>query len=515
MEREHLLWSTMENLLETLPESMIELLRSSVIATKNSKKIMAFSHIDADGISALAIIVRALEHEKKEFEWKNVHQINSESIIEIKSEIERFRPDLVIFSDFGTGQFSLIKNHIAIMDEVKQVIILDHHLPQDRDKEDEQSIHHHKIIEINPSHHGMSGSYDISGSGVAFLFALGLSPENVELTELAIVGATGDLQDFYGKGFTGVNSSIIELGEAAGFLKVTRDLTFFGINTRPLPYLLQYATDPYLPGLTGEEAACYSFFEDLGISMKNGNDEWRTWVNLESNEKQSVIQKLIQYIFEMYNDPKIAKGLIGDVIILPNRPERTEMRSAKEFSTLLNACGRNKRPEVGVKICLGDQEAIIEGRHLLQEHRRNLATALRRLENNGYATMKGLYLVNDPDTPDTIIGIVIGMAQGSRIVPIDKPIIGVSSNTSSDSPLVKLSGRAHKYLVKRGISLKETFVSVADFMNEKHEKLVAEAGGHPMAAGAFIHKDYVDEFLKLTSNHLEKTLKSEKEKKKD
>ncbi|MGY5871357.1 MAG: DHH family phosphoesterase [Candidatus Thorarchaeota archaeon] len=504
----------MENLLESLPESMVELLREAVQATKKAKRVMAFSHIDADGISALAIIVRAIENEKKEFKWKNIHQINSESIIEIKNEVEEFKPDLVIFSDFGTGQFNLVKNHIAVMDVVEQVIILDHHLPQDRDIEDGQSTHHHKIIEINPCHHDLSGSYDVSGSGVAFLFAIGLSSENVELSELAIVGATGDLQDFYGKGFTGVNENIIELGEAAGFLKVTRDLTFFGINTRPLPYLLRYATDPYLPGLTGEETACYSFYEDLGIPMKDG-DEWRTWVNLGSTEKQSVIQKLIQYIFEMYNDPRIAQGLIGDVIILPNRPERTEMRSAKEFSTLLNACGRNKRPEVGVKICLGDHEAIIEGRHLLQEHRRNLATALRRLENDGYKTMDGIYLVNDPETPDTIIGIVIGMAQGSRIVPIDKPIIGVSTNTSSDSPLVKLSGRAHKYLIKRGLSLKETFVSVADQMNEKYGKLVAEAGGHPMAAGAFINKDHVDEFLELSSELFEKALKSENQKKKE
>jgi single-stranded DNA-specific DHH superfamily exonuclease len=102
------------------------------------------------------------------------------------------------------------------------------------------------------------------------------------------------------------------------------------------------------------------------------------------------------------------------------------------------------------------------------------------------------------------------MAQGSRIVPINKPIIGVSTNTSSDSPLVKLSGRAHKYLLKRGISLKETFVTVADMLNEKFGKLVAEAGGHPMAAGAFIHKEHLDEFLKLSSDHFDKTLKSGK-----
>ncbi|TFG34354.1 DHH family phosphoesterase [Candidatus Thorarchaeota archaeon] len=477
------------------------MLEEAAEITKKAKKVMAFSHIDADGITALAIIIKTLEREGKEFDWKNIHQINSESILEIRTKISEYQPDLVIFTDFGTGQIDLIREFVIPIQGVNHVIILDHHLPQEESPDDAKTYSNTRLIEINPCQHDISGSYELSGAGVAFLFALSSSKENIDLTELAIVGATGDLQDYYGKGFTGINADIVRLGEEIGYLKITRDLTFFGINTRPLPYLLQYATDPYLPGLTGDEAACYSFFEQLRIEMKD-NDEWRTWIDLEPNEKQVVIQRLIQYVFETYNDPKIAKGLVGDVILLPHRPEKTEMRSAKEFSTLLNACGRNRRPEVGVKICLADPESILQGRYLLQQHRANLAMALRRLETNGFQTMEGLYLVNDPETPDTIIGIVIGMAQGARIIPIDRPIVGLSTQTHNDSPLVKLSGRAHKHLVKRGVNLKETFVSVAERMNESYGILVAEAGGHPMAAGAFIHKDHVEEFLHHSSKHM-------------
>ncbi|TFG34273.1 DHH family phosphoesterase [Candidatus Thorarchaeota archaeon] len=491
----------MLDLFKSLPESMLRLIEEAIDATRKAQKVIAFSHIDADGISALAIIIKALERECKEFDWKNIHQINSESILEIKSIITEYGPDLVIFTDFGTGQINLIREYILDIKGVDCAIVLDHHLPQEEILDNENRNSSSRLIEINPCQHDISGSIELSGAGAAFLFAMALSSDNVDQTELAIVGATGDLQDYYGKGFTGLNADIVKLGEDNGYLQVTRDLTFFGINTRPLPYLLQYATDPYLPGLTGDEAACYMFFEQLGIEMKD-NDEWRTWVDLESGEKQNIIQKLIQYILEVYNDPKTAKGLIGDVIILPQRPEKTEMRSAKEFSTLLNACGRNRKPEVGVKICLGDPEAILQGRYLLQQHRANLAMALRRLETDGFQTMDGLYLVNDPETPDTIIGIVIGMAQGARIIPIDKPVIGVSTQTHDESPLVKLSGRAHKYLVKRGINLKETFVSVAERMNETYGTLVAEAGGHPMAAGAFIHKNHVEEFLDQSSHHM-------------
>jgi single-stranded-DNA-specific exonuclease len=496
----------MEELQEIVPSLMLELLTEAAKQTKQSRRAMAFSHIDADGISALAIVITSLEREGKQFEWRNIHQINSETIIEIRTEIENYRPDLVIFSDFGTGQIELIRNHIVTLKGVEHVIILDHHLPQEEISEDLGQTSGEKLIEINPCHHGLNGSYDVSGSGVAFLFALTLSSDNFDLAELAIVGATGDLQDFYGKGFTSINRKILEIGEATGYLKVTRDLTFFGINTRPLPYLLQYATDPYLPGITGEEEACFAFLNDLRIQLKDDNDQWRTWVDLESEEKQRIVQKLIQAVITYYNDPHLATGLIGDVIILVNRPERTEMRSAKEFSTLLNACGRNRKPEVGVQVCLGDPDAISSGRYLLQQHRQNLAHSLRLLENGGFKTMPGFYLVNDPEIPDTIIGVVIGMAQGSRIIPIDKPVVGMSESSTNDSPLVKLSGRAHKDLIKRGINLKETFVSVAERMNQEQGKLVAEAGGHPMAAGAFVHRDYVDEFLKRSSEQIVNTL---------
>ncbi|MFX1606687.1 MAG: DHH family phosphoesterase [Promethearchaeota archaeon] len=495
----------MERFYESIPESMGKLLFDAAKEVGRAKRVFAFSHIDADGISALAIISLMLEREEKEFEWKNVHQINSESILQIEEDIRDYKPDLVIFSDFGSGQISLVEKHVLNIEVVNSVIVLDHHLPPDDIERSETDCERSKLIEINPHQHGMNGSYDLSGAGTAFLLALFVSPNNVDLSELAIVGATGDLQDYYGRGFVGLNKEIVELGEGTGFLDVVRDLTFFGIHTRPLPYLLQYATDPYLPGLTGAEEACYAFFQDLDIDLKSG-DEWRVWVDLEPSEKQRAIQGIIQIVLEHYSDPLIAQGIIGDTIVLSQRPPKTEMRSAKEFSTLLNACGRNRRPEVGVRVCMRDPEAFSEGRTLLEQHRANLASALRRLEEDGYIEMPGMYVVDDPQTPDTIIGIVIGMAQGSMIIPTDRPVIGISRNTTEDSPLVKLSGRAHKQLVERGLNLKEAFVEVSDILNEKNNTLIAEAGGHPMAAGAFIQRFHLEEFLDLASSRLSKQL---------
>ena len=50
---------------------MGKLLLGAAKEVQKSKRVFAFSHIDADGISALAIITLMLEREEKEFEWQN------------------------------------------------------------------------------------------------------------------------------------------------------------------------------------------------------------------------------------------------------------------------------------------------------------------------------------------------------------------------------------------------------------------------------------------------------------
>ncbi len=510
-------------ILSELPEDLQRGLNRAADLLCDARHVLAISHIDADGITSLAIVVSLLRRSKIPHIWRNIHQLNSETITEVAELLRENHSDVVIFSDLGTGQRALIEKMRRQFESVRGIIILDHHLPQsggngqsgEEDAGDRmrgEAERRSDIVEINPHLHGMDGSFDVSAAGVAFLLALTMDRRNVDLSELAVVGATGDLQRYYGRGLVGTNKRIAEIGERAGVLLRKRDLTFFGINTRPLPFLLEYCTEPYLPGLTGNRDACMSFFEERDIPLKDDEDKWRMWTDLSPDEKKRAVQGLVGVILEAGYPPSVAQNIIGEVVELLRRPQRSEMRIAKEFATLLNACGRNSRPEIGVRICLGDEEAYSAGRSLLQVHRQNLSSALRRLEENGYEETDGMYIVRDPETPDTIVGIVIGMAQGSKIVPSDRPVIGIATRTSDEGPFVKISGRAHKDLVRKGVNLKEVFVSVARAMNDRHGQLVVEAGGHPMAAGAFVRDEYLDEFLERVSSLLEKTLAKPKNK---
>ena len=66
----------------------------AVEVIRASRKVLAISHIDADGISALSIVVKMLEREDKEVVWENIHQLNSETIIDVEELIKRNQEQL-------------------------------------------------------------------------------------------------------------------------------------------------------------------------------------------------------------------------------------------------------------------------------------------------------------------------------------------------------------------------------------------------------------------------------------
>ncbi|MHA1735624.1 MAG: hypothetical protein ACTSV8_04560, partial [Candidatus Thorarchaeota archaeon] len=70
------------DIIDSLPSEMVDALSLAVCHIRDSKRILAISHIDADGITSLAIVISLLEREGKEFEWRNIHQLNTETMSE-------------------------------------------------------------------------------------------------------------------------------------------------------------------------------------------------------------------------------------------------------------------------------------------------------------------------------------------------------------------------------------------------------------------------------------------------
>jgi RecJ-like exonuclease len=427
---------------------------------RDAEEVLLCSHIDADGLTSAAVASTALARADITHETVFFKQLDA-------TELERVAAtgyDTVLFTDFGSGQLDLVVEHAAAFTPV----VADHHQPADAD------IEYH----LNPLLVGLDGASELSGAGASYVLARALEGDgdNRDLAALAVVGAVGDMQDG-DDGLTGANEGIVADGVAAGVLAEATDLTLYGKQTRPLPKLLEYASEARIPGITNDANGAIEFLSDLDLLLKRDGD-WRTWADLAPPERRTVVSALLKRAVASGVPTRRIDSLVGTTYTLVDEEPGTELRDVSEFSTLLNATARYGRADVGLAVCLGDRgEALARARTLLRTHRRNLSEGLQWVQTEGVTVEDDLQWF-DAGTRirETIVGIVAGMAVGSEGVRRDLPIVAFADAGDGE---VKVSARAPYRLVRGGVDL-----SVA--MREASRAVGGDGGGHDVAAGATI-----------------------------
>jgi RecJ-like exonuclease len=442
---------------------------------KNSKEIHIVSHIDADGITAGAIAFQTLNRLSKNYSIEFVKQLDEKVLERLKNE----NHELVWFTDLGS---SVSTSHLEI-----NKIITDHHACPDN-----SDLPFH----LNSHLFGLDGGLEISGAGTTYFVARTIDKKNMDLSALAIVGACGDLQDKKYCKLIGLNRDILNDGKKADAIHSKIDIRYFGRETRPIYKLLQYSNDPLIPSLSGRESACISFLQELGITMKDG-DDWRRWIDLSKDERRLILSNIAQMLLIKGFGHKLTKRILGEAYILNQEMEGTEVHDAKEFATLLNSTARYGKHEVGLKVCLGDREKFFkDAKNLLQGHRHNLVEGLQFAKEEGIIKRKYLQFFHTRDgIRDTIIGIVANMLLNSEEVSSDLPLVGFAFKGEDE---VKVSARSTEKLVEKGLNLSEAMKKAASTLN-------GVGGGHNIAAGATIPKGKEEEFLEK----LEEEIKSQ------
>jgi len=181
----------------------------------------------------------------------------------------------------------------------------------------------------------------------------------------------------------GANAGIVAEGVEAGVLDEGTDLTLYGKQTRPLPKLLEYATEVLIPGVSNDYGGAIRFLDGLGLDLKT-NGEWRTWADLTDDERQTVASALVKRAVERSVPAGKIDSLVGTTYTLADEPVGTELRDASEFSTLLNATARYERADVGLAVCLGNRDGALDrAQTLLSNHRRNLSEGLTLVQEQG------------------------------------------------------------------------------------------------------------------------------------
>ncbi|TFG01024.1 MAG: DHH family phosphoesterase [Promethearchaeota archaeon] len=455
--------------------------------------IKIYTHLDADGLSAGAILGKALYREDIPFQITVIKQLERENIENIALETNN-ADNLIIFSDFGSGQYHELQNKINV-----PFFILDHHIPQGISSKDQlekidEIYMETKEWHINPYFYGFDGSSEISGSGISYLFAKKMNEANIDLSTIALVGANGDIQNQGpNKSFIGLNAKILEDAKQQDLIEIVNDLNFSTL--KPVNQALAYSTDIKLPGLSGDENKSLKFLKKLEVEVENSDDTIKTLMDLTQEEKQKITSGLVEYAsLKLDIEPyEILEKLIVNRYLLKNEKKDSNLYDIGEFSNLLNACGRMNNASIGIATAMGNRNSIYQkAQKNLKEYRKSLMDAIRWLKEENKIKEKDYiqYYDGEDKISDNIVGTVASILifDENEILKLNKPLFGYAKRKNEDA--FKISARAHKSLVKRGVNLSEAIRKAL-----KVSKLEALGGGHPPAAGTKVPTEKINLFL--------------------
>ncbi|MEM3089031.1 MAG: DHH family phosphoesterase [Candidatus Nitrosotenuis sp.] len=436
---------------------------------KSKKDIQIITHIDCDGITSGSIITKSLIRAGAKVTAKTAKEMSHEVIRQMRSDGR----DFYIITDLGGGFAGQLDEALG-----HNWFVLDHHeIPPEE---------HDNPRVINAWKYGIDGGSEICAGGMAYLAAKSIDRNNSDLAQIAVVSALGDRQDVgEKKSFNGKNAEIAEEAKSAGHLQVDMDLLLVGRETRPLVDSLAFTSQPFIEGLTWNRDACISLLTSAGIGLKDGG-RWRTPSDLTDDEKRQLIEAITKYASSQ-NASQIMEELIGYTYTFPSEERRSFLRDAREFSTMLNSCGRIGRAGVGIAICMGDRNRMLqEGENILVEYRKMIRDYMNILSNERWriSGSANCIMVNGEGIiPETMTGTISSLLAGS---PKNAGKI-VILRTNGEENTVKFSSR-------KSIGCK-SHVNLSVLMKTGAAKFNGIGGGHDGAAGAKITKDKLDGFL--------------------
>ena len=474
----------------SIPPEMKERYEEARRLIESSKDIKIYSHTDCDGISSGAILTGILK--------KIGRQLGKDFEIEIVNldvlENVPIEHELTIFSDLGSGQ-PVDKN----ANKDSKILILDHHPPL-RDIDYCDTVDY-DYLEINPIFYGIDGSQEVCGGGLCYLLAKEFG--FTDLSWLGILAAIGDIQNGKTGKLEGLNRTILKDAEEEGLVNIIKnDLSLYGVNLE----------------ITNDQNRALDLLKRLGINTRNPvNDTSIRSCDLSQQDKFKLIKELINMITReipsryAIHAPKL---VMGESYEFANEEKYTFLRDASEFSTAMNACVRNGRPEVAlelldltikrneilsdnsVSIDIESDRAVVldELEEISKAHRFYLAQNIKKIgESDSIVQMKNLQYFDGEGIRSNVVGTIAGMvlSQGDW----RKPIIAFTQ-VSEENDDLKISLRCSKLLAYDGVHFGKIIRKVS-------QSLGGNGGGHDVACGAYIRKDQKEEFFDMMNKELE------------
>ncbi|MFW6283320.1 MAG: DHHA1 domain-containing protein [Minisyncoccales bacterium] len=433
-------------------ESEISRIAKKFLEKTQNKHINIISHFDTDGISSATIMLQTLKKLDRSFDVKIVKTLEKETIKSIPKE------NVALFLDLGSGSLDYIKNS-----EIEEVYIIDHH-------EIVQEIPESVEI-INPELHKKQ---KISGSGLTYLFCKELDEETKDFAKLAVLGMIGDTLE---REIDNLNHDILNDGE----IQRKRGLLIYP-STRPINRTLEYCSNPFIPGVTGDTKGVLELLREAEINPINGR--YKTLIELDDEEMERLVTAI------MLRNPKTKnKDIIGDIFLIKifNRLE-----DARELSAMINACSRMDNPNTAIQFCMEITEAKKKAESIHAKYKQHLVSGLRHASETQKTQGKGYVIMNaGKNIKDTIIGTIASIMSNSSLYEEGTIIITMAQR--EEDKKIKVSAR----------SVGDSGRNLRKILEQVTNTIEGEVGGHKNAAGAVIPQEKEEDFIEELKKSLE------------
>ena len=451
-----------------------EKLRTSV--EEGGNEVAIITHLDADGITAGSIMATAFRRMGARYSVRAVTDMNSSVVENMKADGR----DFYVITDLGGGWASNLRK--ALDDKW---VIIDHH-----EITEEEILTDDGGQILNPWKFGIDGGTEVSAGGLAYLVASALDLKNRDLSAIAVVSAVADRQDQGDKrSFFGLNAEILKTAQSLGLVSADLDILLTGRETLPPHEALAYTSFRYIDGLTWKKEACYLLLKDAGIKLKDNDGRWRVLAEFSQEEKSSIVEAVTKFVggsdkrlYEILLD-----DLIGYVYTLAREDKRSLLRDAREFSTMLNACGRIGRAGVGIAICMGDRNtALSTGEEIVSTYnmtlRNNISTIFSekwRLTDDG----KTAFVNGDGILEEAMLGAVSSLL--SRSPSLRGRLLFVRTLTKDGT---------YKFSSRKCMDCKSQ-ANLGMIMRQCSKALNGAGGGHSAAAGCTVPSSALEDFI--------------------
>ena len=442
---------------DSLLEEKIRNVSKSFLEKTIGKEIIVVSHFDTDGITSAAIMTKCLSRLDKKFSVKITKSLEKPFIDALPKD------KIIIFLDLASGSLNYIEEA-----GLKEVFIVDHH-------EMFQEIP--KGVEmVNPQ---LYKKEKISSSGLTYLFCKEIDPQSKSSAKLAVLGMIGDLLE---KEIDKLNNGILEDGE----IKKKRGLLIYP-STRPVNRALEYCSNPYIQGVTGNPAGVRELLREAGIESTRG--QYKSLMELTEDEMKRLVTSI------MLRNPASGEEIIGDIFLIKFF---NKLEDARELSAMVNACSRLGQSDTALRFCMEIPGSRKEAEEIHIKYKQHIISGLDFAAKSEKIVGKGFVVINAKDQiKDTIVGTIASILSNSSVYPRGTVIIAMAYYDDKVKVSARVSGRNQSNNVGKERK------NVREILNSIIQEIGGEVGGHEFAAGCIITKSKEKSFIEAIKKSFE------------